>query len=619
MIRLKKPLHKRRVSQAHKALDSEEILWDAMLQKNSGGTLNSKIEIPLTERVLKGFNIVFFIFLGVIIISCVWFQLFRYKEFSTKAQNNKFVITSLTAQRGVIYDRNYDQLVFNKPTYALIFDKDVENSDFEKISWILDKDVEKIVEESDDREVIIAQDIDYDTLVLINSNLMELPGFSLKNVDIRKYKLDNVFSHVLGYHRLSGENQGLESTYNDFLSPVLGERQEGRDVYGNILSEEIITQPEPGDSLVLYLDSKLQEKLYETMKFYMKNVPIRTGVAIAQDPKTGGVLAMASFPDYNNNLFSEGISTENWNKLINDPHHPFLNRVISGKYATGSVIKPLIASAALEEGVIKDYDNMFCDGKIIVENPWYEDKPWIFNDWRTHGWVDIRKAIAESCNVFFYTIGGGNKDIDGLGAERIKEYLDYFGWETELGIDLPGEIVGFVPDKAWKQETLDTIWMPGDTYNLSIGQGFLGVTPLEINNSFVSLVNGGDLLKPRLVDKIISQDKKVVEDFGIEIIGNIPIDQDNLNIVMEGMKGTVEYGTASSLSRLPVTAGAKTGTAQAAKDGYYHNWITVFAPYDDPEIVMTLMVENVQELYTVVLPTARDVLSWYFAEEIIDN
>jgi len=612
MILLKKPLHKKRISKPHKELEPEEVLWDAMLHKKSGGTLNAKLEIPLTENVLKGFNIVFFIFLGIIILSCLWFQIIRYDEFSAKAQNNQFIINELTAQRGVIYDRNFDQLVFNKPTYALVFDKSVEETDFEKISWILNEDVEEIVASSTENEVVIAKDINYNTLVLINSNLMDLPGFSLKNVDIREYKLDNVFSHVLGYHRVSGENQGLEFTYNDELSPVLGERKTERDVYGNILSEEIVSLPEPGNSLVLYLDSALQEKLYNTMKFYMNNVPVRTGVAVAQDPKTGGVLAMASFPDYNNNLFSEGISAEDWDSLINDPNNPFLNRVISGKYATGSIIKPLIAAAALQEGVISVLDNIFCDGSIVVDNPWFEDKPWVFHDWMIHGWTDVRKAIAESCNVFFYTIGGGFGDIEGLGIDGIKQYLDYFGWESLTGIDLPGEIEGFVPSREWKQETLETIWMPGDTYNLSIGQGFLGVTPLEINNSFVSLINGGQLLKPRLVKQVITEDKKVLENYGIEVIGELPINEDNLNVVMQGMKGTVEYGTASTLNSLPVSAGAKTGTAQAAKDGYYHNWITVFAPYEDPEIVITLMVENVQELYTVVLPTARDVLQWYF-------
>ena len=614
-------LANKRIKRAGKEIEPEEILWDALAQKKED-IFEKKIEIPLRKWPLKLILFLFSLLLVFVTIRVFQFQYFNYDKYSALAEKNKFVSTSLKAERGVIYDRNFSQLVFNRPSFNLVFKK----SDFlgadkdkvlKKIAWILgsDKsDIESLIE-SPEQEVVIARDLSYKQLILFESSSKQLQGFKIQNASVRYYQDGEVFSHVIGYHRQTGQDAALEASYNKELSSKPGEIRYERDVYGNIISQELVSEAQSGNSLVLWLDSALQKKLYEVFSEEIKKVGATRASAVALDPKTGGVLAMVSLPSYDNNLFSQGISQKNWQILSQDKNMPFLNRVIGGRYPTGSTIKPLIASAALHEGIITKNTTINCKGEIVIENPWFEDQPYIFKDFRAHGITDVYKAIAESCNVFFYTVGGGYKDFKGLGPDLIKYYLSLFGWNEKLGIDLPGEIAGFIPDKDWKKANFkspESVWMPGDTYNLSIGQGYLLATPLEVVSSFASLINGGKLLKPQLVHQIIDKNKQIVEEFEPQVIREDFIDEKNLAIVKKGMKGTVDYGSAVILNSLPVEAGAKTGTAEIGKDDYYHSWITVFAPYDDPEIVITLIVEGAYGMHKAVAPTALQVLDWYF-------
>jgi penicillin-binding protein 2 len=229
----------------------------------------------------------------------------------------------------------------------------------------------------------------------------------------------------------------------------------------------------------------------------------------------------------------------------------------------------------------------------------------------------MRKAIAESCDVYFYTIGGGYGDQQGLGPTKIKEYLKIYGWGDKTGIDLPEEVAGFVPDKEWKKKTFGQGWWDGDTYNLSIGQGFLQISPLEVVTAFSAIANGGKLLQPQVVKSIVDSEKNVVQDFQPKIIRENFINPENLQIVREGMRQAVTgknspQASAVILNSLPVSAAAKTGTAEVGGDRY-HNWVTVFAPYEDPQIVLTIVIENIKGAQVAALPVAREVLNWYFS------
>ncbi|MFC1629889.1 penicillin-binding transpeptidase domain-containing protein, partial [Patescibacteria group bacterium] len=299
--------------------------------------------------------------------------------------------------------------------------------------------------------------------------------------------------------------------------------------------------------------------------------------------------------------------------LLNNDQQPLFNRAIAGLYPTGSTIKPLIASAALQEKIIKPQKELHCQGGIMIPHRYDPDIIYSFKDWKTHGFTDTRKAIAESCNVYFYTIGGGYGNQEGLGPNKIKKYLEFFGWAETTDIDLPGEAKGSIPNPAWKKENKGENWWDGDTYNLSIGQGDILVTPLQVTAAFSAVVNGGYLLEPQVVQKIVDSEKNLVETKQIQIVRENFIDFENLKIIREGMRGTVTYGTATLLNSLPVEAAAKTGTAQSSKPDYFHNWITVFAPYDDPQIVLTIVIEDVKELQALPIPLAKEILNWYFS------
>lgn len=625
MFSPRKNLDRIRIKRPGLEIEPEEIFCDALVQKNEQGPFQKKMEVPIKSRSLKILWLIFFVLGGIVFIKNFQFQITRHDEFSVLAEKNKYVVNKLEAQRGVIYDKNFQQLVYNRPSYNLIFDKselseieDLKQDIFGKIAWILGvkpEIIEDKITSTEEESVLIYQNLDYQKLIIFESNADELNGFSIKDVGMREYLDGPTFAHVIGYYRESGNNSGLEDFYNTSLSPQLGEVKSERDVFGEIISEEVARPSEPGNSLVLWLDADLQKKLYDTMSAQIKGAGVKRAAGVAIDPKTGGILALVSFPSYDNNLFSKGISQEDWNALSNNKDMPFLNRVLAGKYVVGSTIKPLIAAAALQEGIVTERTEMNCKGEIVIDNPWFPDQPYIFKDWMTHGLTNTKDAIARSCNVFFYTIGGGYKNFKGMGPDKIKEYLNYFGWGEKSGIDLSGEVSGFVPDKQWKKEKYsspDNIWMPGDTYNMSIGQGFLSITPLEVVSSYAAIANGGTLFKPQVVKQIIDKDKNVIQEFLPTVIRDGFIEKNNIEIVKQGMRGTVTYGSATVLNSLPVEAAAKTGTAEIPRQGYYHSWITVFAPYDDPQIVLSLMVEEGLGMHVAVAPTVRDVLEWYF-------
>jgi len=612
------------IKRAKNEIDPEEIFLDASLQKREETLI---LEKPLKRKFILG---VFFVFLLIAFFSLYQtfkYQIINHQNLSFAAQKNKFLSVSISAQRGVIYDRNLKQLVFNILSADLVCDREKikQASNPERIyinlAELLEtnpEEIKKLLEESKEKYVLLAENLDYKKMILVEGLEDEFFGCEIKNNLKREYQKGPVFSHIIGYFRETGTNYGLEAYYNETLKPEPGEMLIERDAKGYVISETIKSLPKPGKNLVLWLDADLQEKLYQTMKEEMRKIGAKKGVAVAMDPKTGGILAMVSIPSFDNNSFSKGITQREWENLINNPNKPLLNRVIGGRYPTGSTIKPLIAAAALQEGLITENKTINCEGKIVIDNPWFPDKPFIFRDWTIHGITNVRKAIAESCNVFFYIIGGGYKNFKGLGAEKIKHYLNLFGWGQVLGIDIGGEIKGFIPDKEWKKERFSSpnnIWMPGDTYNLSIGQGYILIPPLEVVASFAAIANGGKLLKPMLVQKIIDENQNVIQEFHPEVIREGFIDEKNLEIVREGMREAVIYGSATILNDLPMKAAAKTGTAQTSKEGYYHNWLTVFAPYDDPQIVLTLMVEEVPGLHVVVAPVAKEVLNWYFTKD----
>jgi len=656
-------------------IEPQEVLLDSLAQKKEEdlGISEKKIEVPLPKKVLSTFYIVFLILIFTLFAKSFQLQFLNDEKLSALAEENKFIIYSIQATRGVIYDKDGNQLVFNRPSFDLAYvnaeklrtclrqksdsslsrvaakgeEEDLsslpcpELKTLEEVSLIIKKEISELksdIEKSDSSMVIISKDLDHPTLILLQAKIAsnELPGFQIETNFIREYKQGSSFAHLIGYTgeieaeelKADPENYsifdyvgraGLEKSYEEILRKNSGKLRLERDALGNIISREIIQLPGPGKSISLWLDSDLQKKIEEELGKVLKNVGGQKAAAVALDPKTGGVLSLVSIPTFDNNLFQKGADPKALQDLLEDPLelNPLFNRVISGRYLTGSTIKPLIASAALEEKIISPDKKINDDkGFITIPNPWDPSSPTIKKDWAIHGWVGMKKAIAQSCNVYFYTVGGGYGDQEGLGPTRIKKYLELFGWGEKTGIDLPAEAGGFIPDKEWKKETQGQSWWDGDTYNLSIGQGYLLITPLEVATAFASIANGGKLFQPQVVQKILDKEKNVIEEFEPRLIRENFIDPENLQIVREGMREAVTYGSSVILNSLPVKAAAKTGTAELGYDSYgnycYHNWVTVFAPYDDPQIVLTVVIEDVKGVQAAALPVARGVLDWYF-------
>jgi len=633
-------------------IEPHEVLLDKLAKKKEEelGISQKKFETPLFKRVFQGFFYFSILLLFLLFLRTFQFQVIEGKELSILAFENRYIFHKIQAQRGVIYDRNLKQLVFNRPSFDLVCEKNnLPQEGYERkrvlneVSQILKikpESLEKIIREAAESENFtfpVFQNLDNLTLLILETRIGELPGFEISENSIREYKEGETFSHLIGYmgkiktEELRGESEfysifdyvgrdGVENSYEKVLRKNPGKIRIERDAKGNIISKEIVSLPESGKSLVLYLDSDLQKKIKEVLEKKVKEVGAKGAAAVALDPKTGGVLAQVSLPGFDNNIFSKGNQKE-IQELLDPKNDSLFNRAIKGKYLTGSTIKPLIASAALEEKIISPEKKINAQGKISVQDQWNPEKVWEYNDWAVHGWTDMRKAIAQSVNVYFYTIGGGYGDQKGLGPTKIKEYLEKFGWNQKTGIDLPGEVEGFIPDPSWKKSYFerkeDQVWVDGDTYNLSIGQGFLQITPLEVAVSFVPIANGGKLLKPQVVQKIVDERKNTVKEFGPVILKESFIDPENLKVVREGMRQAVTgenspKASATLLNSLPVSAAAKTGTAELGGD-YYHNWITVFAPYDDPKIVLTIVIEKVKGVKVATLPIAEEVLEWYFS------
>ena len=644
------------VKRGGQELEPQEVFLDGLTQKRQKNSdmKELKFEVPPSRNTLISLLVFSIIILLTLLGKTFQLNILEGKNYTNIAKRNFARITPIRADRGIIYDQSFEKLVSNLPSFDLVLDKrdllkddDQKTKEIETVARIITRsDIPAVIEKDseilkkeiiDSKEIkmLISENLDHETLIILETEVNNLAGFQIEKNTVRNYLDGSFFSQVLGYTgRINSEEfkdlseknyfisdyigkQGLEKSYEEILRGNPGIFEIQKDAIGNKIKEGITSQPEPGQSLVLWLKADLQQKLQQELTRVINDIGIKKAAAVAMDPKTGGVLALVSLPSFDNNVFSQNLSEETFQKIKNDPAQPLFNRAVSGKYASGSTIKPLTATAALQEKIISPDKEIIDIGYIEVKNQYNPEISYIYHDNAIHGLVDMRKALAVSCNVYFYTIGGGYKNQPGLGSVKIKNYLNLFGWGEKTKIDLPQETTGLIPDHNWKEKTLNETWYTGDTYNLSIGQGFLQVSPLQVAASFVAIANNGNLFQPQLVKKIISgspDSPETVKEIQPVLTRALPIDSANLQVVREGMRDSVIYGSSSILANLPVKAAAKTGTAQTNKDNTYINWITVFAPYDNPEIVLTIMIEGVPGLRAASLLVANETLRWYFTK-----
>jgi len=358
----------------------------------------------------------------------------------------------------------------------------------------------------------------------------------------------------------------------------------------------------------LHLNASLQHIAWAALKESVLAHNAPGGSVVALDPRNGAIRALVSYPSFSSEEFVRGISASAYQSLLSDPSTPLLNRATSGEYPSGSTFKLVVGTAALEEGIVTRNTSVVSSGGIRVGIYWYPD-------WRAggHGETNIIHGLADSVNTFFYAVGGGWGAIEGLGIDRIAVYGKRFGLAAATGIDLPSERAGFLPSKEWKEETQGEQWYLGDTYHAAIGQGYVVVTPLQIANVTSAIASGGVLYAPRLVDRI-GRSYESSEPFAPVVINTEVASPKNISIIQEGLRAAVTYGSARSLGSLSVDAAGKTGTAEWTEGKKPHAWFTGYAPYQNPELVVTVLVEEGEGGDLAATPVAKKIFEWYFTQ-----
>jgi penicillin-binding protein 2 len=434
------------------------------------------------------------------------------------------------------------------------------------------------------------------TLLAWNSwNTSDLDKFSPPK---RSYIAQSGFGLLLGYVSSPAKDSlgnywqdtfigkdGVEKQYNDELTGQNGVRITETDVSGHVQSENIISPPQPGKNITLSIDARIQEKMYQSIVAMAQNSSFSGGAGVLMDIKTGEVLALTSYPEYDPTILSDGQDTTTINNYFTDKRKVFLNRAIAGLYTPGSIVKPFIAYGALAQNVISPTQTILANGSISIPNPYFPDKKTVFNDHGSFGLVDMRTAIALSSDVYFYEIGGGFQNQKGLGIDNIDKYAQMFGIAEKTGIDLGGEQDGVIPSPTWKAKVFNNEpWRVGDTYNTAIGQYGFQVTPIQMARAVAGIANDGILPTPHVTLNDQAMDAKTE---------TVPVDPTKMEVIKEGMRQVVTGGTGRLLDLPSVQVAAKSGTAQVGYGNTNTNsWIVGYFPYDNPKYSFAILMER---------------------------
>jgi penicillin-binding protein 2 len=583
--------------------------------------------------------IIFFI---VVIITRLWFlQIHNGSKYREKADNNRVRMLDVIAPRGNIMDAGGRTIITNRPSFNIVWVKeDSPDPDeiIKKLSLILDEEIAdllKKVRESTDNPrhipILLKEDIDWKTLVYIENNHYDLPGVRIEVLPRRNYLFDDFGSHMIGYTgeinqgelvawqkgNYQGGDQigkrGFEKLYEDELRGEKGTMYMEVNAHGFEQRQLKGKEPLPGNDLQLTVDLDLQLEAEDAMAD-------KAGAVIAMDVNSGRILAFASAPPVHLEDFVGGISTKNWQALLNNIKRPLVHKTIQGQYPPGSTYKIITALAGLSKGEINANTVFYCSGSMAFGNRRY-------GCWKQggHGPVNLHRALAESCDIYFYQVGIR------VGVDTLAEYANRMGLGQKTGIDFEYEKSGLIPTSNWKKLAKGERWQEGETLSIAIGQGFNLVTPLQVCQMTAALVNGGILYKPFLVEKIIDPEGQVVKEFTptveVELVG---MDK-YLGLIRDGLVGAVndKHGTGREARLKDIKVGGKTGTAQVVtlekfkevdeEDVPYkhrdHAWFTSFAPAENPEIAVTVLVEHGGHGGSAAAPVAKKVLERYFVKK----
>lgn len=591
-------------------------------------------EQVMQRRQFMPFKLILVLIVAGVVLRLTVLQISQGQANYQLAEGNRLKAEAVIPARGLFLDRNGVALVKNVPNFSVVLSpqevptkKELREEFVTRVSSALKLDssaFEKTVDETKTRDAVtLLEGLDRETALSVELRLNGIEGVDVVKTPSRLYSSVAGLGHILGYigkvdaddleqrddllsTSLVGKT-GLEQTYDRELQGRPGIETLEVDSLGRKIRSVGVQPARPGQTLVLTIDAAVQEVAAKSLQEAIEKNGATSGAAVALDPRSGDVLAMVSAPFFDNNIFSRAVDQEQRKAVLANPLSPLVNRAISGQYPSGSTIKPVVAAAALQEKVITPTTKIdTSEGKITIGQ-------WTFPDWKTHGVADVKQAIAESNNIFFYTIGGGHKNIGGLGVERLASYLEKFGFGKPTGVDLPGETKGLVPRPDWKKKVKKESWYIGDTYNLAIGQGDFLLTPLQLTRATAAIANGGTLYQPKFIKSILSSDETETRDFAPKQQVDQVVSAETLSVVRDGMRQTVLSGSARSFSALPIPIAAKTGTAQfSVGKEKTHSWFTAFAPFDNPEIAISVIVEGGGEGFSVAAPVAKNIFEQYF-------
>ena len=555
-------------------------------------------------------------FLGLI-TRLVFLQVLQGERYTFLSENNRIRIKRVPGTRGMIFDRQGQLLVDSRPSFDLIFvpeDSESPENTLRLLARYLQRDegeLLKTFEENKSRaafdELVIGRDIEWPSIVAVETHQLDLPGVTLRARPRRNYTDGPMAAHVLGYLGEINQRQlktlkdqgyvigdeigqyGLERRWEELLRGQSGGQQVEVDALGRRVRVLHEVNDVPGYTVHLTLDRQLQETAFEALNG-------KQGTIVALDVNSGAILALASTPAFDPNIFARGIKSDEWSGLIKDQLRPLSNRAIQGQYPPGSTFKIIMSIAGLEEGVIQP--------ESFIQDPgFYPFGNRSFRDWKKggHGAVNLHKAIVESCDTYFYQLGPK------IGIDRIAKWAHAFGLGDKTGIALDDERSGTIPDTEWKRKRYRQPWFPGETVSVAIGQGYVTVTPLQLANMMAAVANGGKLYRPYLVNKVESVDGATAREYGPELIRTIELKTDTLKRVREALSDVVNGagGTGGAARSQMVQIAGKTGTAQVVemKGGYVkteqlayfnrdHAWFVSYAPVDNPQIAIAVLVEH---------------------------
>jgi penicillin-binding protein 2 len=548
------------------------------------------------------FALVVVLVIGLLATRLFYLQVVNGGYFAGLAQNAGTTDQPITAARGLIYDRAGRPLAINVPSYVVrVRPGDLPFGQRDgvvgRLSALLNVPTSDIIQALDRNAnqrfeyVNIASDVPEDVARLIDEDSRDLPGVDVTVEERREYEYGPLLAHVIGYTgSVTAENlaqlsdkgylssdqigkTGVEATFESYLRGASGTQQVERDSAGRVVRTVAVDQqPQPGNSIELTIDVQIQKEAEDALDWATGIVHLKRGVVIVLNPQTGEILAMVANPTFDDNMFARGISTADYQALLNDPNTPLVNPAISEQFPPGSTYKLVTGSGALQDGIITPTT-------LVDTAPYLSIGPYKYYDWNHRGFgpLDIGSGFAHSSDTFFYQLAGD------LGADRLAYWAQQFGFGQKTGVDLPAEARGIVPTNDWKQQVFGQNIFPGEVYQAGIGQGYDAATPLQVVNAYAALANGGSLYQPQIVRRVLAPDGSVVQDFQPQLIQQVGVSPDVLQTMRLAAREVVTSRHTFNLVDEPIVIAGKTGTAEfGIRDSQgrlpFHSWFVAFVP-----------------------------------------